>query len=353
MTGALPATVFALGFSFRKRAIVRRFLGAVEVRFVRHSRRIPSGAALLLWGSRPLPASLPLDCRVIRLEDGFLRSVGLGADLIHPVSWVIDQTGIYYDAQRPSDLENLLLNTEFTVPLLARAASLRARIVHSGLTKYNLGSLQWTRPSLQNPHRNVILVPGQVETDASIYFGAVGVRTNLDLLQAVRRANPDAYIVYKPHPDVVAGLRAKGKGESTVAAWCDEIVVDAAIQEMLAVVDEVHVMTSLTGFEALLRGKKVTCYGQPFYAGWGLTQDMVPVQRRGRQLSLDALVAATLLLYPTYVGRHSGKITTPELALDELLAWRTLEQTSTNVISEMSWWRKIVRVGLRIRGRNL
>ena len=124
------------------------------------------------------------------------------------------------------------------------------------------------------------------------------------------------------------------------------------MQEMLNQVDEVHVMTSLTGFEALLRGIKVVCYGQPFYAGWGLSDDVIPVTRRHRLLSLDELVAASLILYPTYVSRRTGKITTPEQALDELVAWRSGEQKTKNAIYGISWWRKIMRIGLRIRGRS-
>lgn len=113
------------------------------------------------------------------------------------------------------------------------------------------------------------------------------------------------------------------------------------MQVLLDAVDEVHVITSLAGFEALLRGRKVTCYGNPFYAGWGLTQDMAPLVRRTRRLSLDELVAGALILYPTYVSRTTGRFTTPERALEELLAWR--EQGG----SRMPLWRKGLRMILR------
>src|SRR5207253_2034231 len=79
-------------------------------------------------------------------EDGFLRSVGLGAELARPLSWVLDRTGMYYDATRPSDLEQLLQSWEFTPQLLARAAALRERIVASGITKYSVGERAWPRP---------------------------------------------------------------------------------------------------------------------------------------------------------------------------------------------------------------
>jgi capsular polysaccharide export protein len=37
-----------------------------------------------------------------RMEDGFIRSSGLGSDLLAPLSLVLDKTGIYYDASRPA-----------------------------------------------------------------------------------------------------------------------------------------------------------------------------------------------------------------------------------------------------------
>ena len=124
--------------------------------------------------------------------------------------------------------------------------------------------------------------------------------------------------------------------------WCDEMVTDVAMGSLLSAVDEVHVLTSLAGFEALLRGKAVTCYGQPFYAGWGLTEDRAAIARRTRRLSIDELVAAALILYPTYVSRTTRKFTTPERALDELLDWRSEEMES------LSLWRPLLRLALRL-----
>src|SRR5690606_22841675 len=189
----------------------------------------------------------------------------------------------------------------------------------AGITKYNVGAASWKRPETA---RKVILVPGQVEGDASLRLGAPGIKTNIDLLRAVRAAEPDAYVLYKPHPDVVAGLREKGRGEADFASWCDEIVVSASMAQILEQVDEVHTLTSLTGFEALMRGRRVVCYGQPFYAGWGLTTDLAPIGHRRRRLSLDELVAGSLILYPAYVSRITGRFTTPERAVQELVAWR-------------------------------
>jgi capsular polysaccharide export protein len=339
MRGRFPDTVYALAFSPWKKPIVRRFFQGSRVHFVDDAGQIPEDATLAVWGQDRQDEKR----RVIRLEDAFLRSVGLGADLIQPLSWVMDERGMYYDATAPSELEHLFQAAAFSDDVLARAKRLRTRIVEQGLTKYNVGAGAWQRPK-DSPR--IILVPGQVESDASLRYGAPSIRSNMGLLQAVREAHPSAYIVYKPHPDVLAGLRDKGAGEDEAKRWCDEIVTDVAMGTLLSAVDEVHVLTSLAGFEGLLRGKKIVCYGQPFYSGWGLTDDRIPLARRTRRLTLDELVAGTLILYPTYVSRVTGRFTTAERALDELLDWRLQQPVG------LPWWRKCVRLILSLGKRS-
>ncbi|MEI2415959.1 capsular polysaccharide biosynthesis protein [Orrella sp. JC864] len=322
----LPAQAWAYGFSRWKRPLVRRFLDGARLRFVRRLGAVPPGGPLVLWGRRHDArwARRGAPGPVLRLEDGFLRSVGLGAMRVPPVSWVVDDLGIYYDAASPSRLEALLRETDYDPALLARAACLRERICAAGVTKYNLaGERAWQRPA---GAAQVVLVPGQVEGDASLRHGSAGIRRNVELLRAVRQACPQAYVLYKPHPDVVARMRRAGQAEARAWQWCDEVVTDVSLPALLAQVDAVHVMTSLAGFEALLRGRQVVTHGQPFYAGWGLTQDLALPEalklRRGRPLTLDMLVAAALILYPTYIHPVSGRYTTPESALDALLAER-------------------------------
>jgi capsular polysaccharide export protein len=336
-----PAQVSAVGFSMWKRPIVRRFLAGSEVRFAHADAPLPPGQTVVLWGDQPAPGAAA-GHPVLRLEDGFLRSVGLGAELRQPLSWVQDRRGLYYDARQPSDLEVLLQESSWTPELLARAAALRERILTLGLSKYNLGGPAWQRPAQARP---LVLVVGQVESDAALRHSAPGVHTNIGLLQAVRVARPDAWLIWKPHPDVVAKLRRAGREEELARRHCDEVVLDAPIPSLLDQVDEVHVLTSLTGFEALLRGRRVVCWGTPFYAGWGLTVDQHPVPRRTRRLSLDALVAGVLLLYPAYVSRQTGHFTTPERALEELQAWRQL--ASQAGLGKRAW-HQALRTALRL-----
>ena len=325
------------GFSGWKRGFVGDFLGPeAQLTHYRDSQAAlnaaPPGSRLLAWASG-VDDALESRCRkrgvtLARMEDGFIRSVGLGVDLARPLSLVIDYLGIYYDASAPSELERLLETAEFTDDLLARAAALRERLVRLRLSKYNVaGRALPTLPA----GRHRILVPGQVESDASIARGSPEIRTNSALLRAVRERHPDALVLYKPHPDVLSGARLGALDEASKQLY-DLEVGAVQITELLEAVDEVHTMSSLTGFEALLRGRRVATYGLPFYAGWGLTDDRISCTRRTRRLSLDALVAATLLLYPTYVDPESGQLCNAETAVALLeqqrrqtpeLGWKT------------------------------
>lgn len=345
--------VVAVGFSAWKKPLVRSFLAGSQVRFHSAGKPLPPGTqAVALWGAAPLPAPHPSDAgrappQVLRLEDGFLRSVGLGADLARPLSWAIDTRGIYYDASRESSLEHLLAHHVFTPEQRRRAAALRQRLVASGITKYNVDAeAAWQRPPAA---QRVVLVVGQVEDDASIRLGALGLRSNLALLEAVRAQvgrTAGTLLLYKPHPDVVARLRESGSGEHRAALVADVVLPSVGMAALLGQVDEVHVLTSLAGFEALLRGVPVHCWGCPFYAGWGLTQDHQPLARRQRRLTLDELVAGALLLYPTYVSRRSSHFASAEAVLDELLSWRDTEGAAS-----VSWRRRVWRWAVQLARR--
>ena len=287
--------------------------------------------ALLCWNLPPwLPALQALATRhgtpLLRMEDGFLRSVGLGSDLVRPQSIVLDSRGLYVDPSGPSDLTQLLETAEFTAELCAQAARLRQRIVATGLTKYNhepvtVAGASWRTAAAG---RRVVLVPGQVENDASVRLGGGLLQTNAELLRAVRMARPDAFIVYKPHPDGLAGNRPGrlSRVASPAAGGPDAVAPDVPLVTALASADEVHTLTSLTGFDALLRGMPVVTYGQPFYAGWGLTEDRAPRVHRARPLSLDALTAGVLLRYAHYWDWTRNNWCSAELTLERLLAER-------------------------------
>ncbi len=317
--------VAACGISWWKRREIARFLWTPgrALRFFRSERRALSyaarlGGAIAIWPSRVSEglggSAAEKNVPLVRIEDGFVRSVGLGSNLVPPASVTVDRRGIHYDPNRPSDLEHILADADFPSALLARAGRLRETMVNAGISKYGNGAAHAFPP--RQPGRRLVLFPGQVEDDMSVRLGGDGLSSNLDLLRRVRALEPESEIWFRPHPDVDAGHRKGAVRDSDALDYADRIVRGGGMASLLDQVDAVHVLTSLTGFEALLRRRDVICHGVPFYAGWGLTRDLAGApDRRGRQLTLDQLIAAVLIVYPRYLDPVTGLPCAPEVLI--------------------------------------
>lgn len=329
----------AHGMRMWKRAPLQKFFGSqIPLRFDHDNNDPNTPRRHMVWGTKPAPVA------AVQVEDGFLRSRGLGAELVPPLSLVCDDLGIYYDPTRKSRLEAMIAQRRDLRPdQKIRTERLIARIRTASLSKYNLAG---KTPNL--PEGRTILVPGQVEDDASIQLGAGDICTNAQLLDAVRTANPEAVVIYKPHPDVVAGLRVGAVKNAT--HWADLVLEDVDIATVLEHVDEVWTMTSLTGFEALIRGCKTYCYGSPFYSGWGLTTDLgrVPARRQG-QVSLVGLAHATLIDYPRYFDPVTSLPCSAEVVVERLATGQVLHPGLINrmlskgqgmLASYSRFWRK-------------
>jgi len=264
---------------------------------------------LVAWASRideeQVDACANANVALIRIEDGFLRSIGLGAGYVPAASLAIDHRGIYYDARWPSDIEYDLNNLSLTKKERQAGAEIRASIIRFGLSKYNLR--RQTEVPILPQGRPIVLVPGQVGDDASIKsvisnsIDTVGENINIQLLRLARRNNPDAYIIYKPHPDVIAELRRGKLEETVVRTYADLVVGDVDILHLIDLSDSIETISSLAGFEALLRGKRVTVHGSPFYAGWGLTNDCTDFSRRNAQRSIDELTYIAFSKYTQHI----------------------------------------------------
>jgi capsular polysaccharide export protein len=327
------------GMAWWKRAEIRRFLWHPRRRlrlFHSPSRALAaahrSRGALAIWPSRVSPdliaRSRDKAVPLVRVEDGFVRSVGLGVHLVPPSSVVVDARGIHFDPANASDLEHILASTAFSARLLERARALRDTIVTAGISKYGAGNSDPVPE--RRSGRRLVLVAAQVEDDMSVLAGGGGLTSNLEVLRRTRALEPDAEIWFRPHPDVDSGHRKGAVPDAEVLAIADRIVRGPSMAALLGAVDAVHVLTSLTGFEALLRGCAVTCHGTPFYAGWGLTRDLGPVpQRRGRALTLDALVAGVLILYPRYLDPVTGLPCPPEVLVGRM--------ASADAPNRLSW----------------
>ncbi|HEC1753943.1 TPA: capsular polysaccharide biosynthesis protein [Campylobacter lari] len=317
-------TLYFLGFTLWKRWFMKPFFKAKNNKIIflnsldeLYKANLNPEDKIFIWGKKYDKTLLAKDFKnaIFLVEDGFLRSVFLGSDLTRPFSLIIDSKGLYVDPSKPSDLEDILQNHIFDESLRQRAKKLIATITQNKFSKYN--GLKHEKLNF-NTNKKIILIPAQVEDDASMILGGAGFDT-LKLLQSVRKANENAFIVFKPHPDVLSGNRKGLKDKSIILKYCDEIIEDVSIDSAINACDEVHTITSTSGFDALLRGKKVVVYGKPFYAGWGLTSDLYEIPRRTRVLSLEELVAGVLILYPRYIHPKSKNLCEVELALDIML----------------------------------
>ncbi|MCV6594722.1 MAG: capsular polysaccharide biosynthesis protein [Silicimonas sp.] len=263
----------------------------------------------VVWGMAEAPEG------ALRMEDGFLRSRGLGATLTPPLSLVFDAPSLYFDAATPGRLDALIAESvDLPLAEIQRIERLIRRINRLSLTKYNIGA---EMPDLPDRAPKLLIV-GQVEDDASVLHGGADLRSNRALLEAARRAHPEACLIYKPHPDVLSGLR-DGALPEEARGLANVVLGDTSADAALGAVDRVWTLTSTLGFEALLRGVPVTCLGMPFYAGRGLTDDRVArPAHRNMEATLEGLAHACLIGYPRYFDPRSGAPISPEAAVDLL-----------------------------------
>lgn len=320
-----------IGFSGWKHSFTRRCIGSPFAPTVFHgglasaaSAAAKDGGAVVLWASKEkkllagqpeLPPYVPL----YRVEDGFLRSAGLGSALLPGCSLSLDTSGIYYDASRPSDLEYMLNGADVSDEERDYAASLADRMITGRISKYGTGNEGELFSPPAEARGNIHLVIGQVEDDASVLSAPEeSVRDNSALVREVRAAYPGALLLYRPHPDVTAGYR-KGTVENALLEETGAADVRGyALSGLLRAADHVHTISSFAGFEALCYGKRVHTYGAPFYAGWGLTRDRVRFPRRMRARTPEELIYITLEAYPCYADPVSGYPCNADVILSRL-----------------------------------
>jgi len=278
-----------------------------------------------------------------RMEDGFIRSFGLGAQHNLPLSYVLDSSGaLYFESKVESGLEKLCNKVSLTNEDNALSKKLISTIKESKLTKYNSVTEDSLKFDLKN---NSVLCIGQVEGDMSLTYGSPVIKTNYGLVKAVKEKFPEVSIYFRPHPDTIKGGRKGGEELNRISEIAEVLDISTPLTELLDKFDSIHTITSLVGFEALLRGQKVYTYGQPFYSSWGLTEDFFPLERRRRKLSIEELFYCTYVIYPQYVNKR-GKKATLESTLEQLnrekvdgnkVLDRIQEERSGQVSKKVAW----------------
>ncbi len=246
-----------------------------------------------------------------------------------PMGLLIDRSGVHYDPARPSDLETLLATHPFDdATLIARAKLCIARMRHLQLSKYNAHD-----PALAPPAPGYVLVVDQVRGDASLRHGSESgpLPEGLfrEMLAIAQIENPGARILVKTHPETAGNARL---GHFTTADATGPVSLETSPHAPWSLLEgavAVYTVSSQLGFEAILAGHRPRVFGQPFYAGWGLTQDRAPVPARRMRPAgqtgpgLAALIHATLIAYPRYLDPLTGQPCPPELLIERLAQGQT------------------------------
>ncbi|MGD9685934.1 MAG: hypothetical protein AB7U43_03065, partial [Desulfobacter sp.] len=274
-----------------------------EVRVIFPCVKPKGDDVVLCWGTKTTAEraeafALRHQAPLLRIEDGFIRSAGLGVAGEPALSLYVDPVGVYYDATRPSQVESLLVAGGGLQELYSEAIEAMGLIVEHGISKYNQ-SVPRKKPLFLSEN-GAVLVVDQTVGDQSVEKGLAGADSFCRMLNAAQKENPGKKIIVKRHPDVVAG---KKRGYLDAISLTDDMVVasEGNPYDLFLSVDKVYVVTSQMGFEALMAGKPVVCFGAPFYAGWGVTDDRIAIPRRGKVRSTAEIFAAAYLICCRYV----------------------------------------------------
>jgi capsular polysaccharide export protein len=294
-----------------------------------------SDQVVLAWGRKPSAGKAARLAQkrglsLVQLEDGFLRSFGPG-DRFPPLSLVVDETGIYYDSTRPSSLESLLSSdADVLGAQVADVSRARELVVTQRLSKYNhapnLSLSLRQRIAAQSQGQKRVLVVDQTFGDLSVAYGGASADTFTAMLAAARVENPTATIFVKTHPEVSSGRKRGYLGDVVENAHTVLLRDPVNPYGLLAEMDQVYVVSSTLGFEALLAGKPVTVFGMPWYAGWGVTDDRgadaTAFARRTRTRSVLELFAAAYLHYACYLD----PITFERGTIFDVIDWLLLQR---------------------------
>ncbi|MEM7317790.1 MAG: capsular polysaccharide biosynthesis protein, partial [Pseudomonadota bacterium] len=262
-----------------------------------------------IWGQSPTShrgeaVAEKRDAPILRVEDAFLRSLHPGRAGEPPIGLHLDLSGVHFDPATPSDLEQLLA----THPLDDTALLDRARDGIQRLRDLHLSKYSGFDPDRPVPEPGYVLVVDQTRDDASVTASAGDPARFREMLVFAQEENPGARIIIKTHPETAAGFR---RGYYSDADTHDRItLLDHPVSpwHLLEGAVGVYTLSSQLGFEAMLAGHKPRVFGQPFYAGWGLSNDDRPVPRRERVLTRAQLFAAAMIMYPKWYDPFEDRL---------------------------------------------
>ncbi|MDO6828654.1 glycosyltransferase [Poseidonibacter sp. 1_MG-2023] len=298
--------VYALSTLIRKKDISKKNFYTYNI-FEIFSSKVFQGwgrkktGKFALWCHKNFGGTLTLQ------EDGFIRSLGLGVDNSPSFSIVEDDTGIYYDAKTASKLENILNTYNFSSDkkLMNKAKEAISLIKKYHISKYNNSKDIAENYFLKDEKR--VLIIAQTAGDSSLEYGNGNTFSTEEIISKACEENPDSKIYLKIHPDVLSGKKTSDINITNIDKKIVLISENINPISLLKNFHTVYTKTSQMGFEAILVGCKCVCFGMPFYAGWGITDDKIKEARRVKVRTIEEVFAASYILYSKYTNPYLKK----------------------------------------------
>ena len=280
----------------------------------------------LIWGLQTSKAkerqkSFATSLRKLNLfvEDGFIRSMGLGVLGDPGNSVILDDISPHFDGKTENRLQKLInQETNLNLIQLERSKKLIHKITSLKISKYNHAPIE--KIKIGTPGKPKILLIDQRFGDFSVSYGMGDEKTFENMLFVAVTKYPDYEIVVKLHPDATSGIKSSYFSKSILDKFSSykniiTIGFDINPYSLFEEVEKVFVCSSGVGFEALMAKKEVHCFGMPFYANRGLTTDYQEVSYRTKKVSLETLFYYAYLYLSKYVNPDNGQ----RCSLEELV----------------------------------
>ncbi|MBF7044466.1 capsular polysaccharide export protein, LipB/KpsS family, partial [Campylobacter volucris] len=237
------------------------------------------------------------------IEDGFIRSLGIGLTKEEALSITLSGDTAYYDCKKISNFEKCLNSNEiFSDKNISDAKKAISFITNNFISKYNDAKFLY---QTIGKHNSKVLVIDQRFGDASVEYGGASKEDFDIMLNDAVNDNPKSDIIIKRHPDAVKANKGSYFSDDYIENYQNKdrlILIDYDVHphELIMMCDKIYVVTSGLGFEALMYNKEVLCYGIPYYSGWGITIDKKKLSRRSKKRNLYEIFYVAYIKYSRY-----------------------------------------------------
>ena len=227
-----------------------------------------------------LNANIP----IISIEDTFLRSVfpcrtKCDKKFKDSIGYCINNY-LYFESNELTTIKELLSKpyAKNEKEIIA-GKNIINQIISNKISKYNCQNFIGNT-NVRSMYTNNIIVIDQAFADQSIVNSNANVETFKQMLIAAVRENPKNKVCVKVHPESMTGGRAGFYTPELIKEV--EKLTNTKIYKLTEPINpiillqnarKIYTCSSGLGFEALMCNKPVVCFGAPFYAGFGLTDD--------------------------------------------------------------------------------